>query len=204
MHRFDQIYNWVESHKPHTCLEIGTWNGLNAQRLFTEGIKKYIGFDLWEEGDETLDDLENNAKKRVTLESVQETLKERDVELIKGNSRETLKAYSKGKKPFVDMAIIDGGHSVGTIKSDLLTLLPIMKIDGVIFMDDYYFNCPTPNIGAQSVLCHVQIPYTVLPKSDKAKDGSIVKLVKISMRDVPRPNLFEVPEESSWQFKPAA
>lgn len=204
MHRFEQIYGWVEAHKPHTCLEVGTWNGQNAQRLFTEGIKKYIGFDLWEEGDETLDELENNAKKRVTMGSVKELLKNRDVELIKGNTRETLKEFVKGKKPFVDMAIIDGGHSVGTIKSDFLTLLPIMKIDGVIFLDDYYFNCPTPNVGAQAVLCHVQVPYTVLPKSDKAKDGSIVKLVKISMRDVPRPNVFEVPEGTSWQFKPAA
>ena len=204
MHRFEQIYNYVEAKKPHTCLEIGTWNGQNAQRLFTEGIKKYIGFDLWEDGDENIDELENNAKKRVTMGSVKELLKDRDVELIKGNTRETLKAYAKGKKPFVDMAIIDGGHSTGTIKSDLMTLLPIMSADGVVFMDDYYFNCPVQNVGAQSVLCHVQVPYTVLPKGDKAKDGSIVKLVRINMRDVPRPNVYEVPEEASWQFKPAA
>ena len=204
MHRFEQIYNYVEAKKPHTCLEIGTWNGQNAQRLFTEGIKKYIGFDLWEDGDENIDELENNAKKRVTMGSVKELLKDRDVELIKGNTRDTLKAYAKGKKPFVDMAIIDGGHSTGTIKSDLMTLLPIMSADGVVFMDDYYFNCPVQNVGAQSVLCHVQVPYTVLPKGDKAKDGSIVKLVRINMRDVPRPNVYEVPEEASWQFKPAA
>jgi predicted O-methyltransferase YrrM len=202
--RFDQIYSYVEANKPHTCLEIGTWNGHNATRLFAEGIKKYIGFDLWEDGDDVLDDLENNAKKRVTLAEVTNFLKSFDTELIKGNSRETLKEYAKDKKPFVDMAIIDGGHSIGTIKSDLLTLLPIMKADGVIFLDDYYFNCPTPNIGAQTVLCNVQIPYTVLPRADKARDGSIVKIVRIDMKDVPRLGQHDTPEGSSWQFKPAA
>lgn len=204
MHRFDQIYQYVEANKPHTCLEIGTWNGHNASRLFSEGIQKYIGFDIWEDGDETLDELENNAKKRVTMESVREFLKDKDVELIKGNTRETLKEYVKGKKPFIDMAIIDGGHSFGTIKNDLLLLIHIVKTEGVIFLDDYYFNCPTPNMGAQSLLGQVQIPYTVLPKGDKARDGSIVKIARINMRDVPRMSQHQVPEEASWQFKPAA
>lgn len=204
MHRFQQIYDYVEATKPHTCIEIGTWNGHNATRLFSEGIKKYIGFDLFEDGDETLDDLENNAKKRCSLEEVQKFLSKFDVELVKGNTRETLVEYAKGKKPFADMAIIDGGHSVGTIKSDFLNILPIMKSDGVIFLDDYYFNCPTPNVGAQTVLCNVQIPYTVLPKADRARDGSLVKIVKIYMKDVPRLNQHDVPEGSAWQFKPAA
>lgn len=202
--RFEQIYSYVEANKPHTCLEIGTWNGHNATRLFAEGIKKYIGFDLWEDGDEVIDQLENNAKKRVTLDAAKNFLKSFDAELIKGNTRETLKEFAKGKSPFVDMAIIDGGHSVGTIKSDFLTLLPIMKTSGVIFLDDYYFNCPTPNIGAQTVLCNVQIPYTVLPRADKANDGSIIKIVRIDMKDVPRLGQHETPESASWQFKPAA
>ena len=112
--RFQQLYDFVEVNKPHTVLEIGTWNGHNATRLLTEGAKKYIGFDLWEDGNELLDELENNAKKRVTVESVREFLKSYDVELIKGNTRETLKAFVKDKKPFVDLAVIDGGHSTGT------------------------------------------------------------------------------------------
>lgn len=204
MHRFQQIFDWVEANKPHTVVEIGTWNGHNATRLFTEGIKKYIGFDIWEDGDETLDELENNAKKRVTLAEVQDFLKGKDVELVKGNTRDTLKAYIVDKKPFVDMAIIDGGHSMGTIKSDFLNLLSIMKHTGVIFLDDYYFGCPTSNVGAQCVLAHVQIPYTVLPKGDKAKDGSIVKVVKVFMKDVPKIGEHEVPEDKAWQYKPAA
>lgn len=200
--RFQQIYDWIETHKPHTIVEIGTWNGQNAIRMLKEGAKKYIGFDLWEDGNETIDDLENNAKKRVSMAEVQETLKAYDVELIKGNTRETLKAYVDGKKPFVDMAVIDGGHSKGTIKSDLLTIMRIMKPSGVIFLDDYYFNCPTPNVGAQTVAEGLNVPYTVLPKGDKAKDGSVVKIIRIDMKDVPRPDVWEIPPEKSYQFKP--
>lgn len=200
--RFQQIYDWIEANKPHTILEIGTWNGLNAARMLKQGATKYIGFDLWEDGDETIDDLENNAKKRVTLEEVKKTLQNFDVELIKGNTRETLKAYVSGKSPCVDMVLIDGGHSKGTIKSDLLTVLKIIKTTGVIFLDDYYFNCPTPNVGAQTVAEGLNIPFTILPKGDKCIDGSIVKLAKIDMKDVPRPDIWNVAKESAWQFSP--
>lgn len=202
--RFQQIYDWIEAHKPEVILEIGTWNGHNAVRMIREGGKKYIGFDLWEDGDEVLDELENNAKKRVTHAEVAKFLEEYDAELIKGNTRETLKAYVKGKKAFVDMVLIDGGHSKGTIKNDLLGVLPIVKRNGVVFLDDYYFGCPTPNVGAQTVMEGLQIPYTVLPKAEKARDGSIVKVIRIDMKDVPQLAHWEVPEDASWQFKPEA
>jgi len=202
--RFQQIYDYIESKKPHTLLEIGTWNGHNAVRCFVEGIQRYIGFDIFEEGDEVLDDLEHNAKKRQTLAEVRHFLKSYNCELIKGNTRQTLIEYAKGKQPFVDVAIIDGGHSTGTIKSDLLGVIPLMKSDGVIFLDDYYYECPTQHVGAQTVLCNVQIPYTVLPKGEKTRDGSIVKIVQINMRDVPRLSQHETPKEAAWQFQPAA
>jgi predicted O-methyltransferase YrrM len=202
--RFQQIYDWIEANKPEVVVEIGTWNGQNAIRMLKEGAKKYIGFDLWEDGDEMVDDLENNAKKRVTMAEVQKVLEKFDAQLIKGNTRETLKTYVIEKKPFVDMVVIDGGHSKGTIKSDLLLMMRIMKPSGVIFMDDYYFNCPTPNVGAQTVCEGLNVPYTVLPKGDRARDGSIVKLARIDMKDVPRPDVWTIPQEKSWKFTPEA
>lgn len=202
--RFQQIYDWIEANKPGVIVEIGTWNGLNAARMMKEGAKKYIGFDLWEEGDETIDELEHNVKKHATLEEAKKNLKPYEVELIQGNTRETLKAYTDGKKPFVDMAVIDGGHSKGTIKSDLITIIKVMKSSGVIFLDDYYFNCPTPNVGAQTVAEGLNIPYTVLPKGDRTKDGSIVKIMTINMKDVPRPDAWDMEKEKAWQFKPEA
>ena len=204
MQRFQQIYDWIEANQPEVILEIGTWNGQNASRMMKEGAKKYIGFDLWEDGDESLDDMENNAKKRVTMEEAQKVLEKFDAELIKGNTRDTLKDYANGKRAFVDMVLIDGGHSKGTIKSDLITVMNIVKSNGVIFLDDYYFRCTKPNVGAQTVAEGLNIPYTILPKGDKANDGSIIKIMRIDMKDVPKPDRWDVPKEESWQFKPEA
>lgn len=200
--RFQQVYDWIEANKPEVILEIGTWNGVNGRLMMKFGAKKYIGFDIWDEGTTEIDELENNAKKRVTVEEAAKNLKDSTIELIKGNTRETLKEYVKEKSPFVDMVVIDGGHSKGTIKSDLITVMKIVKSGGTIFLDDYYFNCPTPNVGAQTVCEGLNIPYTVLPKGDKCKDGSIVKMIRISMKDVPRPEIWNVPKEVSWQFTP--
>lgn len=210
MNRFNQIYSWCEAHKPKVILEIGTWNGHNAARMMNEIGKdakvKYIGFDLWEDIDELegINELEHNAKGRTTEEETRKYLKSYDIELIKGNTRETLPEYIKGKKPFVDMCVIDGGHSQGTIKSDFLTVLNIMRPTGVIFMDDYYYGCQVPKMGAQTVMCNIQVPYTVLPVADKVGSGPIIKLVQVNMRDVPRIDSYDVPEESAWKFDPAA
>lgn len=210
MNRFGQIYSWCEAHKPKVILEIGTWNGHNAARMMNEIGKdakvKYIGFDLWEDVDEieNINELENNAKARVTEEDARKYLKSYDIELIKGNTRETLPKYVKGKKPFVDLAVIDGGHSQGTIKSDFLTVLEVVKPTGIIILDDYYYGCHIPKMGAQTVMCNIQAPYTVLPVADRAKDGSIIKLVQVNMRDVPRIDFHDVPEENAWRFNPAA
>lgn len=201
--RIDQVYNWIEEMKPKIILEIGTWDGENAKRMMSYGAEKYIGFDLFEDGDEMLDELENNVKARTNLDQVAEKLKDFDCELIKGNTRETLPAYIEGKKPFVDMALIDGGHSKGTIQNDLLKIIPIMKPTGAIFMDDYYFDCPISNVGAQEVLKNCNMAFTVLPKAGRAKAGKgfyMVKMVRIDMRDVPRPNVWDVSADQSWTF----
>lgn len=208
--RLEQVINYVEDKKPDVFLEIGTWNGTMAKALLKLGAKKYIGFDLFEEGSEELDDIENNAKKRVTEEEVRERLdgalktygEGKEYELIKGNTRETLKKYVKDKEYFVDCCLIDGGHSAATIKNDFLNILKIMKDDGVIFMDDYYFNCPTPGTGAQCVCAEMNVPYTVLPKVDKSRDGSLIKVVRIDMKDVPRMPTHERTDRATWEFEP--
>lgn len=207
--RFNQVYSWCEAHKPKVILEIGTWNGHNAARMMNECGKdakvKYYGFDLWEDAEELedIDSIEFNAKAHVTEADVRKYLKSYDIELIKGNTRETLPEFVKGKKPFVDLCIIDGGHSTGTIKSDFLTVLNIMKPTGVVVLDDYYYGCTIPKVGAQTVLCNIQVPYTVLPVADPGK-GFVIKLAQVNMRDVPRIDAHDVPEEKAWAFNPAA
>lgn len=201
--RYEQMWNWIADNKPEVICEIGTWNGQHAARLMKLGqCKKYIGFDIWEDGSEDLDTIENNVKAHKTMEEARTALNGYDVELIQGNTRETIKEYVKGKEPFVDMVFIDGGHSKHTVKSDFINIVQIVKDTGTIFMDDYYFNCKIPDMGAQTMLAEANVPYMVLPKMDKVKDGSLVKLVKIRMIDVPRMPTPNMTPEQQWKFRP--
>ena len=197
--RFQQLHNYIEENKPEVFLEIGTWNGNNAKHCMSLGVKRYVGFDVFEEGSDELDQIENNVKKRVSEEDVRKVLG--DVELIKGNTRKTLPEYVKDKTAFVDVALIDGGHSSVTIRSDLMSLLKVMKPTGAIFLDDYYFKCPNPDIGSNTVLGDLRVPYTVLPVIDKVKGGYFTKMARIDMRNVPTKN-WNMPEEISWKYEP--
>lgn len=201
--RFQQVFDYVEEAKPKVVLEFGTWTGMNAKKLFKMGVEKYIGFDLFEDGDDMLDELENNLKPRAPVDKVREFLDGHDVELIKGNTRDTAGAYCKGKEPFVDMVIIDGGHSQGTIRNDMMASLALIKHSGAIFLDDYYFDCPISGVGAQTALAHFNVPYTVLPVTEKAKGGYLIKMVRVNATDVPRLNLWSMSDEETWRFEAA-
>ena len=209
-HRFEQIYAWLEKNKPKVILEICTFNGKNAVNMMKHGAEKYIGFDVWEEGSEELDEIEFNAKKRVTKKDAEVVLKGIDYELIQGNTRVTLEEYCKDKKPFVDLVLIDGGHSTPTIGSDFGWVIKIAKTSGTIILDDYYFGVPRANVGCNGVLASLNAPYKVLPKADPVypdKDGKAkgsVKLAQVEMRDLQITDRWDVPKEERWVFSPSS
>ena len=211
-HRFEQIYSWLEENKPKVILEIGTFNGKNAVNMMKKaGAEKYIGFDVWEEGSEELDEIEFNAKKRVTQSDAEKLIKSQkfDYELIKGNTRVTLEEYAKNREPFVDLVLIDGGHSSPTIGSDFSWAIKLAKTSATIFLDDYYFGVTKQNVGCNAALAVLNAPYVVLPKVDpvfpdgdgKAK-GS-VKLAQVEMKDLHITDRWDVPKDDRWEFDPA-
>jgi len=210
-HRFQQIYSWLEEHKPKVILDIGTWNGTNAIRMMQESkAEKYIGFDIWEEGSEYLDEIEFNNKERVSQKEAEENFEKYlnkskhkfEYELIKGNTRVTLEEYVKDKTPFVDFVLIDGGHSTPTISSDLQNAIKIAKTTATIFVDDYYFGIEEPNVGSNAVMGALNAPYKVLPKADKVTKKGMAKLVQIEVRDLQIIDRWDVPEEESWRYEP--
>lgn len=219
-HRFEQIYSWLEKNKPKVILEIGTYHGKNAIHMIKSAkAERYIGFDVWEEGSDELDEIEFNIKKRVKKKDVEKLIKNSQVdgkkgprgakiELIQGNTRVTLEEYCLGKKPFVDVVIIDGGHSTHTIGSDFSWAIKIAKTSGTIFLDDYYHGVPKDNVGCNAPLAALNAPYTVLPKANPVfpnQDGKVagqVKLVQVEMRDLQITDRWNVPEEDRWTFNP--
>ena len=221
-HRFEQVYKWLEDNKPDVILDIGTFNGKNAVNMIKSSeAKRYIGFDVWEEGSKELDELEFNAKKRVKKSEAKKLILASEIdgkkgprgfklELIQGNTRVTLAEYCLGKKPFVDVVIIDGGHSSHTISSDFSWAIKICKTSGTIFLDDYYFGVSRNNVGSNSSLAALNAPYKVLPKADPVYpnlDGKAegqVKMAQVNMRDLQITDRWNVPEEDRWTFNPSS
>ena len=71
--------------------------------------------------------------------SIQSVLKllrkfQKNVNIIKGDSREVLKEINLDK---FDYVFLDGGHKYETVKNDLENLTPIINNKGTIFCDDY-------------------------------------------------------------------
>ena len=139
--RYTKLTEFIGICQPKSIIEIGTWNGNRAIVLASEALKHqnhvhYTGFDLFETGDEETNKLEYNPKENHSLNSVAKRLNQFSTEnhcftfeLIKGNTRETLK-----KTRIADFAFIDGGHSIETIQNEYNALKECPIVD----LDDYY------------------------------------------------------------------
>jgi len=181
--RYDQIYKLIDLFKPKSIVEIGTWSGDNAIRMIQAAQRhnpniEYTGYDLFEEATSETDALEFNVKphnsRDVIADKIQQYCPQATVKLIKGNTRETLKAHP----PMGDFCYIDGGHSLDTIANDyqLTSHIPI------IVFDDYYIAdaqgiCPDLNIVGCNKLVSGLTGCAVLPDADPIKGGGLTQLV---------------------------
>lgn len=183
--RYDQLLPIIEHNKPQTIVEVGTWNGLRAIMMATEALKHqdqvhYIGFDLFEDATPETDEREFNVKKPSKLIDVRKRLKEFadknegfSFKLVKGDTREKLKA---SKAPLrgtdIDLAFIDGGHSVETVAHDFAE---ISKKAKVIVCDDWYDEgVDTERFGCNKVIEGKE--FVVLPEVDPVKGGGKVRM----------------------------
>ena len=161
-HRFEEIYAWLRETKPKVIVEIGTGSGKNACNLMeSSGAERYVGFDLWEDADKYVHEIEFNNKEIDDLKDVRKRLKEGGFkfELIQGNTRVTLEDYCKDLSPFADVILIDGGHSTPTIANDFNWSMEMCKTTGVIFLDDYYYGLKNHDVGANRVMGNLHAPY---------------------------------------------
>lgn len=184
--RYDQLLPLIAHCKPKKIAEVGTWNGHRAIVMATEALKHqpkvhYIGFDLFETATGKTDTEEMNVKKHHTLKEVTAELDAFAAnnsgftfDLHKGNTRKTMKGRVKGlgvKGKSVDLAFIDGGHSVETIKGDHEAL----RNAKVIVFDDYYEDGPdTKKFGCNSVV--ETLDSLILQERDPIKGGGFTKM----------------------------
>ena len=148
--RMNAILDLIDEIKPVTITEVGVWNGDRALEMVERALQHqpkvhYVGYDLFEEATPETNQDELNAKRNFTSIEVGKKLAAAAVrargfsfELIQGNTRATLRTGSPGTN--ADLAFIDGGHSVETIRSDYEAL----KGCRTIVFDDYYLPRSVP------------------------------------------------------------
>ena len=154
VNRYDLLLALCAKIRPETIMEIGVFDGRNAAKLIkVSGAEKYIGFDLFEDLTDELYKKEFSKKpprqKEVYLHFYN-TVPICVINLIKGNTKETLR-YHTGESP--DFVWVDGGHSVETIKSDWENLKKIINERTVVVFDDYYnHGLDTTKFGCNCLL----------------------------------------------------
>lgn len=186
--RYSEILEIIDHVKPRSIVEIGTWNGRNAVNMIMTAQKyhpdeiSYIGYDLFETATPQTDADEFNVKPHPVCASVLEFIKQHcpsvPVNLIKGNTRQTL-------NPLVaDFVFIDGGHSIDTIDTDY----EAVKGSAVIVLDDFYVpdeDGKMPDIhkmGCNQLVSKLlmQRPLSTLRCKDPVNGGGYTKLVVVT------------------------
>ena len=154
----DFFLSLIKEKKPKTFLEIGVFHGVTARNVCellysSHGINfNYIGFDLFEESRENLNEIIPNTNfsnplKKIYFKfirkenpysksAVHNLLKkfEKNIYLIQGNSNKILKKIDMLK---VDYVFLDGGHDYETVKNDLNCCKDVIVKNGTILCDDY-------------------------------------------------------------------
>ena len=154
----DFFLDEIKKSKPKFFLEVGVFHGVTARNVcellyqIHSNDFKYIGLDLFSEGDENKAEIIPNTKfnnplKKIyfkyikkqdpySLEAVEDLLKKfrENVYLIKGNSNKVLKKIDMTK---IDYVFLDGGHDYETVKNDLDCCIDVIENNGTILCDDY-------------------------------------------------------------------
>jgi hypothetical protein len=185
--RYQYINDVIDKHKPKTIVEVGTWKGDRAIQMAEAALRygpiHYIGFDLFEDRTAETDDYEMcGTKKPVSLADVESRLRifaqnkpGFTFDLHKGNTRQSLRAARMEIKA-IDLAFIDGGHSVDTIRNDYEWL----KRAKVVLFDDYFEpdddgNCPdVVRLGCNTIV--EDLDFGLMPAKDKVTGGGFTRM----------------------------
>ena len=175
--RYSQLLKAVREKQPTAILEVGTWNGGRAMEMLSLAPDAiYYGFDLFETATRETDEEELNVKPHYYVEAVRQRLVGYDIELYKGNTRETLANFEPTVRP--DFVWLDGGHSVETIASDWANIKRILAPDAWVFLDDYYTGpIDTKRFGCNELVKTLQ--HEVLPERDPVMGGGWVQMVRV-------------------------
>lgn len=185
--------------KPKSFLEIGVFTGVRGVEVIeaaslersADGIV-YHGFDLFEHMDDEIMKLEL-SKIPGPMETVRERLAATgaEIHLHKGWTQQSLTDFRTSNPEFkAELAFIDGGHAVDTIRNDWEHVSQMLSEEGVAIFDDYYVDCPhlIEEFGCNKIIDKIdqsEWKITIFPEVDRfVNDGkplnvSFVKVTRV-------------------------
>lgn len=129
----------LDKDKIKNVLEIGSYEGLSTNYIldnYPEAIITCI--DSWEGGFE-------HAEANIDMNSVYDRFlsntKEHGsrIEILKGNSADQLIKIND-RRNLYDFVYVDGGHTAIDVLQDLILSFPLLKVGGIMAMDDYQWG----------------------------------------------------------------
>lgn len=167
--------------KPKSFLEIGVFTGIRGVEVIeaasleksADGIV-YHGFDLFENMDEEILKLEL-SKIPDPMDKVRGRLAATgaEIHLHKGWTQQSLPDFRASNPEFeTELAFIDGGHAVDTIRNDWTHVSQMMSEEGVVIFDDYYVDCPhlIEDFGCNKIIQEIdqsEWTITIFPEVDR-------------------------------------
>jgi predicted O-methyltransferase YrrM len=115
-------------------MEIGVRRGRSMSMVASQRPNcRIVGFDMWMDNYAGMD---NPGQDAVTAELAAVGYQGK-LELVSGDSHQTVPAYFEANpERYFDMITVDGDHSDKGALDDLLTVLPRLKVGGVLVFDD--------------------------------------------------------------------
>ena len=189
--RYDFLLHLVEFLQPKRMIEIGTWTGDRSSQIVRRlnSLELFVGFDLFESGDETIHKKEKTVNcADASLSEVKNKLERSKtnpkctISLIEGNTHDTLpKFLQKDTKSSFDVVFMDGGHSLDTIQNDWNYSIRLIKDDGVIILDDYHFH--RYDFGCRqlidSLIANGEFTVRYFPLIETLKSGNQMTMVAV-------------------------
>jgi hypothetical protein len=177
--RYRYLPQAVREWRAARILEVGVWNGMQAELTIREAQKvrgsevEYHGFDFFEDTTpEKLSSALSSGKRPPSLEVVARRLSRTGarVHLYRGDTRETLPA-AVPSLPLMDLIYIDGDHSVAGIASDWAHLQPLIGPGTLVLFDDYWNRTDAGCKSLVDSLDRGRYDVRVLPVTDRGSDG---------------------------------
>jgi len=144
--RYFDLYKQILKSKPLYICEIGVYTGerayeiLKLASLLNKNKIFYWGFDLYEDVPSNIisKEFSKYPHSKHKINKLLSSIKNVDVNLIKGNTTDTLKKLEHEIK--FDFVFLDGGHLISTIENDFNNIKKNLKTKSVVIFDDYYHS----------------------------------------------------------------